>query len=106
MNSANFAITEFSEVDSEVRLVSSCLWWRGYPAVDIDLLKGRSPDQSSNDRKSYGRIVPDHVYHLDSPALFLYGPVVDDPRTSSPVLAPTTARPWVRSWSCSSSSRT
>jgi hypothetical protein len=31
----------------------------------VDLIKERSPDQSSNDRKSYGRIVPDHVYHLD-----------------------------------------
>jgi hypothetical protein len=28
-NSANFAITEFSEVGSEIRLVASCLWWRG-----------------------------------------------------------------------------
>jgi hypothetical protein len=28
-NSANFAITEFSEVGSEVRLGASCLLWRG-----------------------------------------------------------------------------
>ena len=31
--SANFALTEFSEVGSEVRLVASCLVWRGYPTV-------------------------------------------------------------------------
>jgi hypothetical protein len=29
----NFRFTEFSEVGSEVRLVASCLLWRGYPTV-------------------------------------------------------------------------
>ena len=46
----------------------------------FDLIKERSPDQSSNDRKSYGRIDPDHVYHLDPRVFVLYPPVLDDPR--------------------------
>jgi hypothetical protein len=29
MNSANFALTEFSEVRSRLRLVAPCLWWKG-----------------------------------------------------------------------------
>src|SRR5215217_8517004 len=37
----------------------------------VDLIKQRSPDESSNDRKSYGRVVPDHVYHLD-PRIFCF----------------------------------
>jgi hypothetical protein len=50
-----------------------------YAAI-VDPIKERSPDQSSNDRKSYGRFVPNHVHHLDPPVLFLYGPLLDDPR--------------------------
>src|SRR5829696_6701228 len=38
----------------------------------VDLIGERSPDQSSsNDSKSFWRIVPDHLYHLDPRLLFL-----------------------------------
>jgi hypothetical protein len=46
------------------------LWLKRKSPV-IDLIEGRSPDESSNDRKSFWRIVPDHVYHLDPRLLFL-----------------------------------
>jgi hypothetical protein len=46
----------------------------------VDFIEERSPYQSSNDRKSYGRIVPVTYIISIPPFLFLYAPVVDDPR--------------------------
>jgi hypothetical protein len=46
----------------------------------VDLIDERSPDESSNDRKSYGRVVPDHVHHLDPRSTCPLPPVLDDPR--------------------------
>jgi len=45
--------------------------WLTRESPVVDLIKEWSPHESSNDRKSYGRIVPDHVYHLD-PRIFCF----------------------------------
>src|SRR5215217_1987427 len=39
--------------------------WLKWESPVVELIEERSPDQSSNDRKSYGRVVPDYVHHLD-----------------------------------------
>src|ERR671916_1638427 len=46
--------------------------------VTYDLIKERGPDESSNDRKSFWRIVPDHVYHRD-PRIFFLRPCAGRP---------------------------
>jgi Domain of unknown function (DUF4386) len=46
----------------------------------VDLIEERSPDQSSNDRKSYRRIVPDHVHHRDPRSVCPLPPFAGRPR--------------------------
>src|SRR5215208_7406637 len=44
--------------------------WLKWESPVVDLIEERSPDQSSKDSKSYGRIVPGHVCHLDPRSVF------------------------------------
>src|SRR5215204_6034391 len=45
----------------------------------VNLIEERSPDQSSNDRKSFWRFVPDHVHHLHPRAFCFLRPCVGRP---------------------------
>ena len=46
----------------------------------VDLIKERSPDESSNDRKSFWRVVYLITFVTSIPAFFFYAPVLNDPR--------------------------
>src|SRR5215218_8513932 len=54
------------------------LWLKRKSPV-VDLIEEWSPDESSNDRKSFWRVVPDHVCHRDPTSFCVLRPCAGRP---------------------------